>query len=88
MSIRRRVEDLEQKPHLSVATPPPETEEVAAARRAFWEAEEALRARAGGPWKDHSEDDPVVGELAKAARSAYRHYIRVTRGGRHERVHQ
>jgi len=82
--LRKRLEDLENTSHIFELTPPPKSEKVRAAKESFRDAIGALRQRTGGERIDHSEDDPVVGELAREARSAFRHYIRVSRGGHHD----
>lgn len=78
-SLRRRVENLEDTSHIFEPTPPPGTPEARAARESFQDAMGALRERTGGARVDHDPDDPVVDDLAKAARSAFRYYIRATR---------
>ena len=77
---QHRLEELEQdQGRMPLPTPPAETPEVIKARQEFWEASAALESRAGGPRIDYSENDPEVAVLAKAARVAFRNYIRTTR---------
>ena len=79
-SLWKRIADLEVAPRIA-HRPPRETPEAREAKESFRGAVGALRERAGAERVDHSDDDPVVGELAREAREKFRRYIRVTRSG-------
>ena len=76
--LRRRVEELENRPRIE-PTPPPQSEEARTALADFQAATVALKERAGAEKVDSDPDDPEVGRLAEEARKAFRRYIRKSR---------